>query len=234
MRSRIPTACLTGLVWLAMSLATATASAQSPCGLNSLDCLEGGSNPVGYHDSTDCSDATRHASAGYDLRAGTLDVTTTSLGSRANATVRANDQYQITGLPPGTPVSFFVELEVSGFISPSLCGADGFLSAAFMTGVPGAPSAGAQYACDATCTCFGVATLSTVIRLPLTKNAGALFALGYFVSANGVFSNTTLHGQFRFSGLPASAAVVSCQGFVQTGPVAAQRVSWGALKQHYR
>jgi len=211
------------------------AFAQSGCGINNLECLSTLIAPTGPSDSTECMDATHHGSASYDLVNGLLEATCSSLGTQANVSVSADDTYQILGRPPGTPVNFVVEFQVGGSIGINQCGGSGNLSAAIInTGIPGAPSANTAYACNASCTCFGSPTLNTVLSLPMTKNAGTPFPVGYFLATNGVLSNETLSGQFRFVGLPAGTSVISCQGYVQESPVAIQRASWGTLKLHYR
>jgi hypothetical protein len=216
---------------LALGFSAPAAFAQSGCGINNLECLDTLTAPNGPRDSSECMDSTHHGRVSYDLVNGMLDATSSSLGTRANVAVWANDTYQILGRPPGTPVNFVVEFQVGGTISINQCGGDGNLSAAIInTGM----TSSVQYACNASCTCFGTPTMNTVLSLPMTKNAATAFPVGFFLAANGVLSNETLSGQFRFVGLPAGTSVISCQGYVQESPVAVQRVSWGTLKQLYR
>jgi hypothetical protein len=161
-----------------------------------------------------------------------LQVFVSGQATRANVQVFANDEYMILGPPGGTPVSFAVEFEVSGNVNLSLCGGDGNLGAAFST--VGSPTASTSYACNAACSCFGNQFLNTVLSLPLTRNAGTFFPLGYTLAANGVFGGGNLTGQFRFTGLPPGSSIISCQGYRQDAPVPVQRTSWGTLKVSYR
>ncbi len=132
--------------------------------------------------------------------------------------MRVSDRYTIEGLPPGTPVSFFVELHAEGTISGLAR-----YHATIDDGVTKAEGASTD---------VGLTTF--VAKLPLAKTAGTPFVLTVLFDAGGSYpgGDVTAYGSLWFSGLPAGASVRSCQNYDL--PVPATTRSWGSLKAIYR
>jgi hypothetical protein len=62
--------------------------------------------------------------------------------------------------------------------------------------------------------------VDSTLSLPLHVNAGQPFALSFGSTIGGGFANATTDAQLSFSGLPAGAQVVSCQGYTSDVPTA--------------
>jgi len=221
------------LMTLGIGLVPSPAHAQTTCPLNTLECMQTVRNTRLPQDLNECSEPNHHGSASYDLISGALDASMNTLDAGGYATAYAYDEYLVLGLPSGTPVSLTVELASTGSIVPLLCGANGTLSAGLQVGAQ-TRSTHASYACNVTCTCFGTATLDSVLTIAVPATAAVPFIIGYNIAFSGSFASGDVHARVQFKGLPPGAFIRSCQGYRQDGPVPVERVSWGTLKQHYR
>jgi hypothetical protein len=132
------------------------------------------------------------------------------------------DSFTISGIPAGTPVTFFAEFQVSG----SLTG-NGNVAASVYDAYPGGPSAS-----------NGTGTpdpsMHFTVHLPLSHLAGEAFRIRADLNVGGDFPDgvVVVDGVLRFGGLPEGAIVHSCQNYDL--PVPTLPASWGALKAAYR
>jgi hypothetical protein len=156
----------------------------------------------------------------YDLRAGSLVATGSGgLQGCGNGT-RARDNFQIAGLPSGSPaLSFQAELWVSGTI-------DG--SGAITAGVAEGFSTQNQKL-------WTVGPVSDKVVFSLSHAPGESFQLEIGLQAQGydhedgtIQASATLH----FSGLPPGASVISCQNYDL--PVPTNSSTWGGVRARYR
>jgi len=168
----------------------------------------------------------------FDHPAGTVEIHhCCSLG---RTYVKARDQYDVVGVPAGTPVVVVAELSVEGAILSQGCGGSGCWGTLGFSLASGA-SLRESYL---TRNMFSVGRepVQGAVVLPITIVAGqpvtierqlwAQRAAGGNHGAEGI-------GRLRFSGLPEGARVVSCQNFADS-TVPALRRSWGRLKSAYR
>jgi hypothetical protein len=169
----------------------------------------------------------------YDLVAGTLNLSYCCSLSPTYMIVR--DSYDVTGVPPGTPVSLVVAVPVSGEIYDSGgCGGSG-CSGHFLASI----RRGAEYTrytFDSPALFNGARiSFSDVVQLPFTIVAGQPETLEFEFWARrspGGSHGTIASGTIQFAGLSVGQSVISCQGYA--GPTPVHRSSWGALKSHYR
>jgi hypothetical protein len=150
--------------------------------------------------------------------------------------MNARDAYDVIGVPAGTPVSLSVEVPVSGEIYDSGgCGGSGCGGSFYASIDHGAEHA--QYLFSSPPLYYGArASFSGTAQLPLTIVAGLPETVSFqFWARRALGGSHGAHAQgvIRFTGLPAGASIVSCQGFAgQITPVL--RTSWGGLKTIYR
>jgi hypothetical protein len=131
-----------------------------------------------------------------------------------------SDVYEIGNLPPGPPISFFAELQVTGSFS-----GNGGYNATLQENPPNGAKAsgnstdsGSEY----------------VVKIPLLHAPGEPFTISMRFGAGGFYPAGEAHGtaQLRFYGLPSGAWIQSCQNYDL--PVPATRSTWGGLKAIYR
>ena len=172
------------------------------------------------------------ARAAYDLPAGTVEVLhCCGLGV---GYARARDEFDVVGVPAGTRVAAVAEMAVEGWIislgcSPSGCW--GYLDAGITSGPSTSQITLAEELLPA-----GRLPVSGSVQLPVTLVAGQPEIIEFALSARraaGGNNGAEGIGRIQFTGLPAGARVVSCNGY---GNVAtpARRRSWGQIKTIYR
>ena len=156
-----------------------------------------------------------------------------SPGSLAVTDVVARDRFDVTGVPPGTPVTVLFKLSVAGFAYTDGCGGSGCCGQLVATLRNGADTSRAVF----TGASFsGRGSFSGVVFLPVTLIAGTPRTLEVEMSARrcpGGAHTVDSTGDLEFDGPDPSAAVVSCKGF---GPQAVPVLpaSWGRIKLIYR
>jgi hypothetical protein len=173
--------------------------------------------------------------AGYNLVTGTM-VLEKPIGSGADDSyVFPRDRYSIEGLPPGTVVPLTANLDVNGFVeSTGECTAPG-CSGTFgaRIGDPFAWYAEQSVSVGQT----GRSDLVTQLQFPLSITVGEPAAIAYeiyyFVPSDGIGHGGVAHATLSFSGLPAGATLVSCNGY-SSQPTPTRATSWGRLKTIYR
>jgi hypothetical protein len=180
------------------------------------------------------SDASGRSTAqlSFDMAAGVFDVSA-SAGTLGMADIEPNDVFTISGLPPGTPVSFVARLHGSGRnlqqCTPTQCS-----SASFQIQIWDIPGNVMFWSLGG----YGSSSGSGDADLPLVRNTGEPFPLSMEVVAlsqgsSQVFGSVSGEAMLTFLGLPPGAVITSCKGYLLS-PVATTRDSWGALKIRYR
>ena len=174
--------------------------------------------------------------ARYDVPAGlviaSIDVACGGPSTLPSALETAvEDEFQLTGLAPGTPVSFNVVLHLLGagqsFSEPG-GGGGARLTATLLEG-----SSNTVQVVKGT---LGSLPLSVnePLNLSVAAVAGTPIRLVAAVRAEAFDGRGQLEGLLEFTGLPPGASLVSCRGYSSAAPVAARRTSWGRLKATYR
>jgi hypothetical protein len=193
-------------------------------GFNNLFAVQG---PV-----LDTTYTTSHA--GFDLPAGTVAVSRAVGGVNWTRSI-ATDDFDVTGVAPGTPVAVIAEFEVDGYVSSPGCGGSG-CGGYFQASLTQGANSNAQQVTLPNPFAGGQVNLTQTLTLPVTITAGSpltiAFELAVFVPAGGNAGGSG-NGTIRFSGLPPGANVVSCQGF-GSATTPARSTSWGRLKTHHR
>lgn len=170
-----------------------------------------------------------NARGSYDLRTGRL-ISSVSFNEPgwASSSVATDDEYQIVGLPAGTPVDLQAEYAVSGSwnVYPGVPQGDFTCAASIATDSDSAGFAVPQGSC-----CHG--TITQPLTLPLHLQAQEPFHLRLRLASQDYRGRVDLSAVLTFAGLPAGAGVVSCQGY-SAGVTAARGPTWGRLKSVYR
>jgi len=187
------------------------------------------SEPV--YQTADATDFGRTVSDGWNLVNGTLRIH--HWGGLGTSIVEVTDLFDVTGVDPGTEVVVLLRMDVAAWAATDGCGGTG--CAGYVGGSIATPEqtvyqygVGPTYGglVDFSFWVITSVTLTAGTPLPVSFKLDAMRVPGGSHSADGV-------GTYRFSGLPAGAHVVSCQGYVDpTTP--ALPSSWGALKAAYR
>jgi len=227
LRPATVTACLAVLVAFALPAAPASAAAGCPASIVTLSYANGPFSTTA--DVYDSSDATPYypAHVALDRLRGSLSVGGSS-GGRFLVMVRVVDSFDVTGLPPGTPVKTTLELRPTG--QATSCNGHG-CGATFVGVVrAGTDSVVADMSGE-----FGwTRSLPALMSLPLTLVAGspaeAQLAVSYATGPGGG-GTIDVSATWGFTGLPPGARVVSCTGGDLTP---ARGATWGALKIRYR
>lgn len=165
--------------------------------------------------------------AHYDLGIGLLEVS--QCCNLEPTFVDVSDDFDVVGVPPGTPVSCWVEFATNGMIQTP----GGVIVTTLEAGGV------VQTRTHVTNQNLGWYPISDQLQQNLTLVAGTpqriRFALagrrtvGSAIDASG----SDAHGGYSFGGLPAGVKVVSCQGY-PGGIVPTHTPTWGSLKARYR
>jgi len=145
------------------------------------------------------------------------------------ASVRSEDEFQVGGVAPGTPLTFRAVLTVNEVVCPGTvvgCCA-GTASAALYGPVEGDSILVSTH--GASCI-----SLPTTVQVSVQANAGDPFRVVAIAQASGnEIASGTIVGTLSFTGLPAGASVTSCRGFSQSAAPTLV-ATWGKLKSVYR
>jgi hypothetical protein len=142
------------------------------------------------------------------------------------------DDYELGGIPPGTPVVFDVVLHVKGDgydFGPPGGGGGARLRATLLEGVSNATSL-----LRATNGLEPAISVEEPLTLPISAVAGTPVHLRVAVRAEAFDGRGELEGLVGFTGLPPGAYLRSCRGYLSDAPVAVRRARWGRLKAAYR
>jgi hypothetical protein len=151
--------------------------------------------------------------------------------------VKAYDSLTVVGGVTGTPVSFTLELDLtgqvasfgygSGFATLSLSGGGAEVDSAFST-------AAGHSSTDMSFTDLAGHRMT----LPVVVPSGSSILIGMTCYAAGCRGTTggggaSVTGSLSVIGLPAGCAAFTCKGFAASSPTPALHVSWGTLKTKY-
>ncbi|MEP7028854.1 MAG: hypothetical protein ABI960_09695 [Candidatus Eisenbacteria bacterium] len=163
---------------------------------------------------------------GFDIPNATLYTTACSSFGTCHPRVTVEDDFTLSGLPPGTPVAFTARFEVA-LTGSNLMG-PGSGDARVVEGASNTSSVHHNL------NDFYGNTVSTPLSVPVIAIVGTPFHILYEVTGVvGELCYVEWHGTFLFADLPSGVAVNSCNGFVQAA-TPAHPVSWGSLKAAYR
>lgn len=172
--------------------------------------------------------------AGFDLPAGTVTVSRAVGGVNWTRSI-ATDDFDVTGVPAGTPIGVIAEFEVDGFVTSPGCGGSG-CGGYFQASLTQGANSNAEQVTLPNPFAGGIVPLQQTLTLPITIIAGSplsvAFELAVFVPAGGNAGGSG-SGTIRFSGLPPGVQVVSCKGF-GSSTTPARGTTWGRLKTHHR
>jgi len=142
------------------------------------------------------------------------------------------DDYELVGMPPGTPVAFDAVLHLKGDghdFGPPGGGGGARLRATLLEGVSNSTSL-----LRATTGLDPAISIDEPLTLPISAVAGTPVHLRVAVRAEAFDGRGELEGLLGFTVLPPGAFLHSCRGYLSDAPVAARRTSWGRLKAVYR
>jgi hypothetical protein len=173
--------------------------------------------------------------AGYNLTTGAMYLDKPIASGPGLMYVNPRDRYDITGLPPGTVVPLTAILDVNGYVeSAGICTADG-CSGTFGARIGDPFSWYAEQSVSVGQT--GRSDLVTQLQFPFSITVGqpslVQYQIYYFATATGLGHGGIGQATFSFSGLPAGATLVSCNGY-SAQPTPTRATSWGRLKTIYR
>jgi hypothetical protein len=143
----------------------------------------------------------------------------------AGGTVEANEDFLVTGIPPGTPLTIHARFRVQARANAGGTGsnhATGWLE-----------EAGAGHV-EATASLEGpgLVVIDQVVALDFPNLAGETFRLTIGARSNARGGSAGGGGTLSFVDLPPGAVISSCQS--GGPPVPTTPVSWGSLKSQYR
>jgi hypothetical protein len=167
-------------------------------------------------------------SASYDIPQATLSFHSGSPFGGCNPRVEVTDDFTVTGLPAGTPVSYVAHFTMKINANCGFGPGNAFASVQAGAGAPATVFEDLQQ-----CPTFSV-TLEHQLAVSVDAVVGTPTHLQFAIEGvMGELFSETVTGTFTFDGLPNGTTIVSCGGFVE-GPVPARNASWGSLKATYR
>jgi hypothetical protein len=167
----------------------------------------------------------------FDRTQATLSMSASS-GGRMLGRARVVESFDVTGVPPGTPVPANVELHVDGW-SEQTCGGSGcgvICEAWLSTGTDSLVADGANHIGPS----IGRRFVATTLSLPVTFIAGSPIQAQFFIAFGtgpGGGAVAEMGTRYAVSELPPGVRAVACAGADVTP---ARRTSWGRLKSIYR
>jgi hypothetical protein len=152
-------------------------------------------------------------------------------GGRFTAEVRLVERFDVSGVPPGTPVNALVTFSLDGF-AESGCGGSGcgiFFDWWLATATDSVTA-------SASITGPGIVhrTLPPLLTLPVTMVSGTPFEVSFracFRTPGGSAARAEGVGIYAITGLPAGVRAVTCEG---TNATPVRRATWGGVKATYR
>jgi hypothetical protein len=213
---------------IAAAVHAVPAGAVVPCPASTI-----ASGPALYlSSSAPVADAAGSAGSGrWDMPAGLVHMYST--GTLTGIAVDVVDDFDVTGVPSGTPVPLVAELTVDGAVWTDGCGGSGCGGSYSVKLYHGADSLEVLHS-DHLFT--GRLDHHDVIALPLTIVAGQperLRIRAYGRRSPGGAHESEANSVLRFTGAPAGVLATSCKGYNPAATPALRR-TWGAVKQIYR
>ena len=204
----------------------------------------GGLNPVtpipmiaAANDTTFRSQPCESMHGRYQLNAGLLLAATygcpaySSFPAVTGLETVVEDDFTVTGLAPGTPVTIDAVLDLRGlaesFSEPG-GGGGGRVRGLIREG------ASHEVVLERATTPSSSVNLNESLTLTVNAVAGTPVLLRFAVRAECMDGRAEMEATFRFAGLPPGAFVQSCRGYTSTAPVPTRTTTWGALKTHHR
>ena len=145
----------------------------------------------------------------------------------------ASDDFRVTGLPPGIPVT--VTAHFRGYLRLILYGPGFYSHGSVQVRLTESASnttsdqmSGSYF--DGCPSCFRFFDLSIAIATTTDQ----VFRVAYAEECDVLNGSAFANGTLSFSGLAPGAVVTSCKGFQQDAPTPTVPVSWGGLKIRYR
>jgi hypothetical protein len=239
MSIRLPLILVVALAWFGVGVPGS--SANPSCPSNTLMCRYRYDNRT----ITSTDSALSISCSSYDLVQGSLSAVAPvaqDVGCVSLAFAHATDVYQVEGVAAGTPLVFQAELVAHLAVHGDGCahGPDCYVAEVEATSDISLRDDGSAQLVQASLSVRGYpcnfesAGLDTTIVLPMAHAAGDTFSLELTADAYSLIAYAGVSGQIFFSGLPAGASVMSCQGYHQDAATPTRRQSWGALKLLYR
>ncbi len=212
---------------LVLMLGASVRSARAGCPVDSVGFGSSGrlSTTAAHFDSTVTTYGTFRAA--YDLSTGLLEVS--QCCNLEPTFVDVSDDFDVVGVPPGTPITCSVEFAVSGMIQTpggvivATLDAEGFAQTS--TYVSNQYLGWQPISDHLTQNLMFVAGTPKRLRFALAGRR----TVGSAIDASG----SNARGDYTFGGLPPGVKVVSCQGY-PAGAVPARPSTWGSLKARYR
>lgn len=179
---------------------------------------------------------TTYVPSGFDSARVSFDrdaawVSLSALG-RLTAGARLVEQFDVVGVPLGTPVSATLVFKLDGSVLQR-CGGGGCslgLRAALVSGADSTSADASLYGpCD---DCSKV--LATTLALPVTLVAGAPLEAAFtllYGTTRVTWGMAQATGEYGIAGLPPGVRAIACPGADVTP---ARRTTWGSVKTVYR
>jgi len=169
--------------------------------------------------------------AAFDLPAGTLSMY--QCCTLLHTWVDTRDAFDVTGVPPGTPVTLTAQLTVDCFVSTTGCGGSGCSGTVIDSLEHGADVDSQVHAVHLF---IGREDFHDVLSIPVTIVAGTPEVIRCKIEGYrnpGGSHDSGGSGSIQFVGLPPGVSVISCQGY-SSQPTPARKRTWGSLKVTYR
>jgi hypothetical protein len=168
----------------------------------------------------------------FDLVAGTLHVF--HPGSLSPTRLATTDLFDVEGVAPGTLVPVTVEARDWGWIATDGCGGSGCYGYVSMRVTT--PTDSQQALAEFNLFSPESRPFTSTVWCQAVLQAGSPIAVTFELQggrALGGSHYSMSDAEYRFTGLPAGARVISCRGYADPGTPAFPR-SWGSLKAAYR
>ena len=181
------------------------------------------------YDTTFVDSGTAHIA--FDRTAGEMSLSASS-GGRLFAQVRVIEHFDVTGVPPGTPVTAVIQFRLDGWAQYD-CGGSGCGVALVGTLALGPDSVSANASFSGPRRIH--LPLVTSLTIPVTFHAGTParveFFLGYESAPGADLTEASIAASYGVIGLPPGVRAIACYGADVT-PV--RSTTWGSLKGRYR
>jgi len=165
----------------------------------------------------------------YDITQGSLFAYTWASDGNCWASLTVRDDFVVTGLPVGTPVTLMAKLAVAGhYLCSNACFSGGSACEAALR-----PPAAAEVVWEPGCEEECEVVRDTVLTVTVPCIAETPFRMEYVVRTAALGGGGSVNATFAFDGLVPGASIRSCNGFVQDY-VATRPVTWGRVKVLYR
>jgi hypothetical protein len=178
---------------------------------------------------TSAFDASCYDRVGFDIPQGALFATTNAGLSNCWAGLTVRDDFVVTGLPSGTPLTLTAHLAVSAHYGClGVCMGGGSAIEATLRAVDLDEATWTPGCVDE---CEVIA--DTVLTVSVPCYADAPFRMEYVLWSSAAELSGRVDAVFSFEGLAPGSSLQSCRGFVQDY-VATRPVTWGRVKALYR